>query len=71
MPLGFLSPLHKASRQHVRSADVKGFHAVTGAVEKITQVRLRERRGCPGTDLTLPRWPQRDVDPTPARSTKR
>jgi hypothetical protein len=43
MPLGFLSPLHKASRQHVRSADVKGFHAVTGAVEKITQVRLRER----------------------------
>lgn len=40
---GSLETLEGKIRQRVRSADVKGFHAVMGAVEKITQVRLRER----------------------------
>jgi MarR family transcriptional regulator, organic hydroperoxide resistance regulator len=38
-----LKRLEAELRGRVRLADVKGFHAVMGAVEEITRVRLRER----------------------------
>jgi DNA-binding MarR family transcriptional regulator len=38
-----LEGLEADIRGRVRAADVKGFHRVMGAVEEITQVRLRER----------------------------
>jgi MarR family transcriptional regulator, organic hydroperoxide resistance regulator len=38
-----LERLEAEIRGRVRAADVKGFHAVMGAVEEITRVRLRER----------------------------
>jgi DNA-binding MarR family transcriptional regulator len=38
-----LERLEGEIRGRVRAADVRGFHAVMGAVEEITRVRLRER----------------------------
>ncbi len=38
-----LEILEDEIRERVSSRDVKGFHAVMGAVEEITRVRLRER----------------------------
>lgn len=38
-----LENLEEEIRKLVSSRDVEGFHAVMGAVEEITQVRLRER----------------------------
>lgn len=38
-----LETLEDAIRARVRRPDVKGFHAVMGAVEDVTRVRLRER----------------------------
>ena len=38
-----LEELEEQIRERVTSRDVKGFHAVMGAVEEITQVQLRER----------------------------
>ena len=39
----FLETLEEEIRQRVSPRDVKGFHAVMGAVEELTRVRLRER----------------------------
>lgn len=39
----FLEALEDEIRQRVGARDVKGFHAVMGAVEELTRVRLRER----------------------------
>jgi MarR family transcriptional regulator, organic hydroperoxide resistance regulator len=38
-----LRSLEDDIRERVEARDVKGFHAVMGAVENITQVRLRDR----------------------------
>ena len=38
-----LETLEEEIRGRVSSRDVKGFHAVMGAVEELTRVRLRER----------------------------
>jgi MarR family transcriptional regulator, organic hydroperoxide resistance regulator len=38
-----LETLEEDIRARVRRPDVKGFHAVMGAVEDVTRVRLRER----------------------------
>ena len=38
-----LKTLEEEIRAHVDARDVKGFHAVMGAVEDITRVRLRDR----------------------------
>jgi DNA-binding MarR family transcriptional regulator len=38
-----LRTLEEEIRAHVDARDVKGFHAVMGAVEDITRVRLRDR----------------------------
>jgi DNA-binding MarR family transcriptional regulator len=38
-----LETLERDIRERVSSGNVKGFHAVMGAVEDITRVRLRER----------------------------
>lgn len=38
-----LETLERDIRTRVRAQDVKGFHAVMGAVEDITRVRLRQR----------------------------
>jgi MarR family transcriptional regulator, organic hydroperoxide resistance regulator len=38
-----LRSLEDAIRERVEGRDVKGFHAVMGAVEDITRVRLRDR----------------------------
>ena len=38
-----LQSLEDEIKQRVSSRNVEGFHAVMGAVEEVTQVRLRER----------------------------
>jgi DNA-binding MarR family transcriptional regulator len=40
---GRLEALEASIRERVSPRDVEGFHAVMGAVEEITKVRLRER----------------------------